>query len=67
MERDDAMAGPGQNSPSESTPPQNERPMEFVRGSDLDEWEDMLIAAAKRVVERHRAQGLLPEQQKPGK
>ncbi len=60
MERDDTVAGPGRNSPLESTP--DPKGVEFVRGQDLDEWEDMLIAAAKRVNTSLRAKGLLPAQ-----
>ena len=51
------------NSASESAP--NPRGVEFVRGSDYDEWEDMLITAARRVNERLRAKGLLASQQEP--
>ena len=55
MERDDTVAGPGQNSPSESAP--DSRGVEFVRGSDYDYWEDGLIATLMLSSGRDLVQG----------
>jgi hypothetical protein len=56
-------AGPGQNSPSESTP--DPKGVEFVKPEDEDYFLDCLIQAGKRAIERLRAEGRLPEQQEP--
>jgi len=58
MDRDE-MAGPEQNSPSDSAP--DSKGVEFVRGEDYDYWEDLLIATLMLSSGRDLVQGWAQE------
>ena len=52
-----------ENGQSEPTSPLSEEPAKPITFVDYDYWEDGLVEAPERVVERVRAQGMMPKQQ----